>query len=502
MSKKAPRPGVTDQGGGPATIVLPAQGKPADQVLGTMRAARRRDAQWHEGKTWSLVFFPGDEIAAFLKEAYTLFFSENGLNPMAFPSLKKFEAEVVAMTASLLGGDSVTAGNMTSGGTESLLLAVLSARDWGRAHDPPILEPEMILPVTAHPAFDKAAHYFGVRAVHVPVDERFRASVDAVRAAVTPNTVLIVGSAPSYPHGIVDPIYELAQLAAERGILCHVDACVGGMMLPFVRRLGYPVPEFDLSVPGVTSISADLHKYGYAAKGASVILYKTPALRRHQFFAYTDWPGGIYASAAMAGTRPGGAIAAAWAIMTHLGEDGYLTLADATMRAVTRLREGIGAIDGLHIIGDPVMSLLAIGSTTLNVYELADEMGLRGWHLDRQQSPPSLHLTVTASHAPHVEPFLADLAQAADRARRPSLNKAINSLQVRLAQTAARVLPARWTSALTARASSLTGGAQGKGRSAAMYGLIGTLPNRGDVHELVLDMLEQLTRPDEPTVEP
>jgi glutamate/tyrosine decarboxylase-like PLP-dependent enzyme len=501
MSKKAPGPGAKDQGSRPARMGLPAQGKPADEVLAAMRAARERDARWHEGRAWSLVFFADDELSQFLTEAYILFFSENGLNPMAFPSLKKFEAEVVAMTAGLLGGDEATAGNMTSGGTESLLLAVLAAREWGRAHDPPILEPEMILPISAHPAFDKAAHYFDVKVVRTPVDDRFRADVTAVRHAMTRNTVLIVGSAPSYPHGVVDPIAGLAQVAAERGILCHVDACVGGMMLPFVRRLGYPVPAFDLSIPGVTSISVDLHKYGYSAKGASVILYKDPALRRRQFFATADWPGGIYASPTMAGTRPGGPIAAAWAIMTRLGEDGYLALADTTMRAATRLREGITAIDGLKIIGDPTMSLLAIGSDTLNVYEVGDEMSLRGWHLDRQQSPPSLHLTVTAGHAPHVETFLADLAQAAARARRPNWNKVANSVQVRLAQAAARVLPAHWMSGLTARASAAASAGEG-GRSAAMYGLIGTLPNRGDVHELVLDMLEQLTRPGTPVGEP
>ncbi|HEX9075268.1 MAG TPA: aminotransferase class V-fold PLP-dependent enzyme, partial [Anaerolineae bacterium] len=243
---------------------LPPKRTSAENVLAAMRAARDRDARWKEGKSWSLVFYAGDEALTLLKEAYTLFFSENGLNPMAFPSLKKFEAEVVSMTASLLGGDAETAGNLTSGGTESLLMAVKTAREWARANKPSITAPEMILPATAHPALDKAAHYFSVKPVHVPVGADFRADVDAVQAAINPNTILIVGSAPSYPQGILDPIAELAQVAREHDILCHVDACVGGMMLPFVRRLGYPVPDFDLSVPGVTSLSVDLHKYGYA----------------------------------------------------------------------------------------------------------------------------------------------------------------------------------------------------------------------------------------------
>ena len=286
-------------------VALPASRKPAEEVLNTMRRIRANDAKWREGKTWSLVFHAGDEVTALLQEAYGLFFSENGLNPMAFPSLKRFEAEVVAMIADLLGGDGQTAGNMTSGGTESLLLAVKTARDWARAKKPAIKEPEMILPSTAHPALDKAAHYFSVKPVHVPVGADFRADVPALKEAVAPNTILMVGSAPSYPQGVVDPIREIAQVAQENGALCHVDAYVGGFMLPFVRQLGYEVPDFDLGVPGVTSISVDLHKYAYAAKGASVILYKDGDLRRHQFFVQSDWSGGIYASPTMAGTRPG-----------------------------------------------------------------------------------------------------------------------------------------------------------------------------------------------------
>ncbi|MGC9336215.1 MAG: pyridoxal phosphate-dependent decarboxylase family protein, partial [Anaerolineae bacterium] len=292
-------------------ITMPHTRQSAAAVLSRMQQLRDQDARWQEGKTWSLVYDAGEELTEFLKQAYTLFFSENGLNPMAFPSLRRFEAEAVSMTASLLGGSERTAGNMTSGGTESILMAVKTARDWARSHDPANDAPEMVLPASAHPAFDKAAHYFCVRAVHVPVGTDFRADVEAITRAITPRTILLVGSAPSYPHGVVDPIADLAGVAREHGLLCHVDACVGGFLLPFVRRLGYPVPDFDLGVPGVTSISVDLHKYGYAAKGASVILYDSRELRRHQFFVHTGWPGGIYPSPTMAGTRPAGPIAAA-----------------------------------------------------------------------------------------------------------------------------------------------------------------------------------------------
>lgn len=477
---------------------LPSKRTPAESVLATMRQLRAQDARWCEGRTWSLVFYAGDDVTALLQEAYTMFFSENGLNPMAFPSLKKFEAEVVAMTAALLGGDNETVGNMTSGGTESILMAVKTAREWARAKKPSITAPEMILPVSAHPAFEKAAHYFDVVPVHIPVTSDFRADVGAARAAVTPNTILMVGSAPSYPQGVIDPIAELSQMAHERGVLFHVDACVGGFMLPFVRRLGYPVPDFDFRLPGVTSASVDLHKYAYAAKGASVVLYRNQALRRHQFFVYTDWPGGIYASPTMTGTRPGGAIAAAWAIMNSLGEEGYLALADTVMKTTRTLRRGIEAIDGIHVLGDPAMSVLAMGSERLNIYEVGDELTLRGWHLDRQQFPPSLHLTVTHAHAQSADQFLADLAQAVAAVKRFSLHTLGNSFQVGLVRAAGKLLPARLMSELAARSSALTGTKRGQlpRRSAAMYGMMASLPNSGDLNELVVGVLDQLTRPE------
>lgn len=480
---------------------LPARRTPPETILAEMQRLRERDANWHDGRVWSLVFHAGDEVTGFLKEAYITFFSENGLNPMAFPSLKKFEAEVVAMTASLLGGNEETAGSMTSGGTESILMAVKTARDWARAGHRPTSSQEMILPASAHPAFAKAAHYFSVQPVYIPVGPDLRADVAAVRDAVTPDTILIVGSAPSYPHGVIDPIPELAQIARQQGILCHVDACVGGFMLPFVRKLGYPVPDFDFRVPGVTSISVDLHKYAYAAKGASVILYRNRSLRRHQFFVHTDWSGGIYASPTMAGTRPGGAIAAAWAIMHYLGEEGYLEIADAVIKTTSRLKAGIQAIPDLKVLGEPEMSILAIGSDRLNIYEVGDELAMRGWHLDRQQFPPSLHMTVNYAHTQSAERFLRDLEAAVASVRKFSRHKVVHRLQVGLVQAASRILPARLMSELSRRVSSRIGfrGASSH-RQAAMYGMIATLPNRGDLRELVLDILDQLTQvEDDPT---
>ena len=477
---------------------LPEQGMDADTVLATMRDLRERDADWRGGRTWSLVYDAGDQVAGLLKEAYTMFFSENALNPMAFPSLKRFEAEVVSMTSALLGGDADTAGNMTSGGTESILMAVKTAREWARAGDRGIRAPEMILPASAHPAFEKAAHYFDVKSVRIPVLTDFRADVEAARAAITANTILMVGSAPSYPQGVIDPIAELASVAREHDLLFHVDACVGGFMLPFVRKLGYRVPDFDFGVPGVTSISVDLHKYAYAAKGASVILYRSKALRRHQFFVSTDWSGGIYASPTMTGTRPGGAIAAAWAVLNHLGVDGYLAIADTVMKSVTVLRDGIAAIDGVGVLGDPAMSVLAIGSDQVNIYQVGDELAMRGWHMDRQQHPPSLHLTVTHAHAQVVDQFLLDLEQAVAEVRRFRLARLSSAVQVGLVRVAARLLPARWMSALAPRFSSSIGrgGLASPTRSAAMYGMMASLPEKGDLDELVLGVLESLTEVD------
>jgi glutamate/tyrosine decarboxylase-like PLP-dependent enzyme len=461
-----------------------------------MRQLCEKDAQWRAGRTWSLVYFAGEQVTEVLKNAYTAFFSENALNPSAFPSLKRLEAEVIAMTTGLLGGDGAAVGNMTSGGTESLLMAVKTARDWGRVHKPEVTAPEMILPATAHPAFHKAGHYFSVKPVLTPVKEDFTADVAAVRAAVTDNTILVVGSAPSYPHGVVDPIPALAQVAQEREVLFHTDACIGGFMLPFVRQLGYPVPDFDLSVPGVTSLSVDLHKYAYAAKGASVILYRDADLRRHQFCVYTDWPGGIYASPTMTGTRPGGPIAAAWAVMQYLGNEGYLSIADTVMQTVIELKEGISATPGVKVLGDPVMSILALGSDELDVFEIGDELTVRGWYLDRQQFPPSLHMTVTHAHAPVADRFLQDLQEAVAAVKRPSLHKLSNALKVGLVRGAVRLLPPGLVSRLTASASSIAGlkGSQLPGRSAAMYGMMAALPNRGDLEELVLDVLDGWTR--------
>ena len=436
---------------------LPTTGKPRDELLADMRGLQVDDANWRAGRMWSLVYFAGDDVADVLKDAYTTFIYGNGLSPMAFPSLRKLEAEVIAITADLLGG-SEAVGNMTTGGTESIIMAVKTARDSARADRPGLGQPEMVLPVTAHPAFEKAGHYLGVRPVHIPVTEDFRADVGAARAAVTDNTVLIVGSAPCYPYGVVDPMPELAALAQERGIGCHADACVGGFFLPFMRRLGYEPPPFDFSVPGVTSISADLHKYGYSTRGTSTIMYRDREIRRHQFFTYADWPGGLYGSPTMPGSRAGGAIAAAWAVLHYLGEEGYLRLARTVMDTARALMDGINAISGLRVLGEPDMSIFSFTSDSVDIYAVADAMDARGWHLDRQQMPPKVHLVVTPAHQEVVGEFLADLEAAT--------------------QSVATTGPA-------------------PGGTAAMYGMLGTLPDRGAVQKVILDFMDRVTQLEE-----
>jgi glutamate/tyrosine decarboxylase-like PLP-dependent enzyme len=432
---------------------LPPEPTPKDQVFADLDAAAAGDADWRHARTFSLVYQARPDVLEVAKQAYLRFFSENALNPMAFPSLRRFENEVLKMTAGMFHAPDGAAGAMTSGGSESLLMAVKTARDWARAERPQVKSPQMLLPITAHPALEKAAHYFDVEPVHVPVDAGFRADAKAARDLVGPSTILVVGSAPAYPHGVVDPIESLAALAAERGILFHVDACLGGFLLPFVAKLGHPLPPFDFRVPGVTSMSADIHKYGYAAKGASVVLYRSRALRRHQWMAYGDWPGGLYGSPSMTGTRPGGAIAAAWAVMRYLGESGYLELARVTMETTKRLADGVRAVPGLRILGQPDASVFAFASDTVDVYVLGDAMEKRGWKLDRQQRPPCLHLMVTPAHAAVVDEFLRDLREcvASIESTRPTPEGA-----------------------------------------AAMYGMLGAAPDRSMIGSFILDFMEGL----------
>jgi len=390
---------------------LPAHGRPREEVLADLEAmADAERPRWQDGYASGAVYHGDPEHVEFLARAYALHSQSNPLHVDLWPSATKVEAEIVAMTAALLGAeeaDDEIGGVVSSGGTESILLAVKAHRD--RAG---VEHPQMVLPTSAHAAFDKAASLFGLEAVAVPVGPDYRADVAATAAAITDRTVLIVGSAPGYPHGVIDPIGELSELARERGVGFHTDACLGGFLLPFAARLGHSVEPFDFRLPGVGSMSADTHKYGYAAKGTSVVLYRGSELRHAGYFTFTEWPGGLYMTPTFPGSRPGGLSAACWAALTAIGEDGYLDAARRILAAASTMRAGIEDIDDLRVLGDPLFCIaFATEDDELAIYRVMDAMSARGWSLNGLHHPPAVHVCTTLRHTgPGIaERFVADL---------------------------------------------------------------------------------------------
>jgi sphinganine-1-phosphate aldolase len=385
-------------------------GRSADELVDDIDEMRGDDIDWRGGRAFSLVYNADDpELERLQHRVADMYLHENALNPFAYPSLVRMEQEVVAVAADLFGTEP-GAGTMASGGTESIFLAVHTAREVARERGRQARR--IVLAETAHPAFTKAAHYLDMETVRVAVGDDLRADADAMSAQIDDRTALVVGSAPCYPYGVIDPIVDLAALAAEADTLCHVDACLGGWLLPFWERIGEPVPPWNFSVPGVTSISADIHKYGYCFKGASVILYRDKSLKAHQHFLFDGWPGGLYGSATTAGTRPASPIAAAWATINHLGMDGYLAKTTVVRDTARRFLDGIRAIDGLVVAGEPTLSLFEFSAVAGvdTTGAIADVMDDRGWNLDRQQG--GLHLMISPGHAHAVDAFLADLAVA------------------------------------------------------------------------------------------
>lgn len=400
---------------------IPAQGMKREALFQQMEAYRAHDMPWRDGRTWAYIYDPGQEAEEVIKQAYMMYLTENALDPTVFPSTLRFETEVIAIAASHLKGDANVVGNFTSGGTESIILAVKTARDYARSKHPEITQPEMVLPATAHAAFQKAGHFLDVKAVLAPVDPKtFRADVTAMRQAITPNTILLVGSAVSYAHGVVDPIREIGQLALEHNLLLHVDACMG-FLLPYFRRLGAPVPEFEFNVPGVTSISMDLHKYAFAAKGASTILYRNKDLRKYQMYACANWSGYTVINATVQSSKTAGPVAAAWAVLHFFGDQGYLEIARQVLDATRRVAAGIKQIDGLRLLAQPDMNLIAFTSDTVNVFHIIDEMKTLGWYvqpqLSFQSSKENIHLSINPASAKWVDAFLSDLRVCVEKAR-------------------------------------------------------------------------------------
>ena len=391
------------------SAAFPAVGTSVDRLLETMRTERADDLDWRGGKAFSLVYNADDpELERLQHDVAEMFLHENALNPFRYRTLLHMEGDIVAWASNLLGAPE-GAGSISSGGTESIFLAVQVARDEARARGN--LSPTILTPETAHPAFAKACSYLDVERISIPLRADLRADPAAFEAALDERTIMLVGSTPCYPYGVIDPIPEIAAVAAHAGILCHVDACLGGWLLPFWASIGREVAPFDLTVPGVTSLSADIHKYGYAYKGASVILYSSPEYVDRQTFMYDDWPGGLYASRTTAGTRPGGPIAGAWATIAHLGRDGYERQARRVAAATDGFRAAVDAVDGLQVTGEPDMSVFEISTSPgsdVDLEGVSEEMDARNWALDRQQG--GLHVMLSPGHDRVVDEFTIDLA--------------------------------------------------------------------------------------------
>lgn len=401
----------------PAFASLPETGRSRAEILREMESMKaEEEAQWKDGFVSGAVYHGDEAHIEFLNRVYALNSQSNPLHSDVWPSATKFEAEIVSMCANMLGGESAC-GTVSSGGTESIMLAMKAYRD--RARDMKgITRPEMIAPVTAHAAFDKASQYFGIKMVKIPVDTEMRADARAVRRAINRNTIVIAGSAPSFPHGAIDPIAEMSELARERNIGFHTDACLGGFVLPWAEQLGYNVPPFDFRLPGVTSISTDTHKYGYAAKGTSVILYRSKELRHYQYYTASDWPGGLYFSPTFAGSRPGALSAACWAALTSIGERGYLDATKKILETADYIKRQIAQIPELRVIGNPLF-VIAFASDSLDIYKILEAMGHHKWSLNGLHKPSCMHIAVTLRHTqPGVkERFIADLKSAVARVK-------------------------------------------------------------------------------------
>ncbi len=404
---------------------MPKSGRSREDIIREMEDLKsKEETRWKEGYVSGAVYSGDQEHIEFLNKIYAINSQTNPLHSDLWPSTTKYEAEVVSMTGKMLSADAIdedsedeVCGVLSSGGTESILLAMKTYRDWARDMKG-ITKPEMIIPSTAHAAFDKASQYFGIKKVRIPVGPDYKADVAATEKAINQNTIVIVGSTPSFPHGVIDPIEELSELALNEDIGFHTDACLGGFVLPWAEKLGYDIPPFDFRLPGVTSISADTHKYGYAAKGSSVILYRSLDLRRYQFYTTADWSGGLYFSPTFAGSRAGALGATAWATLVTLGEDGYLERTRRLLETGAAIKKGIEEIPELEILGDPLWDI-AFTAKDFNIYKVMHHMSDKKWNLNGLQHPAAVHICLTQRHAQPgvVERFLADLKAAVEHVK-------------------------------------------------------------------------------------
>jgi sphinganine-1-phosphate aldolase len=414
------------------------QGRDKEDILNEISAmAAEENEKWKNGKVSGTFYHAGDEHREFLNKVFSLYSHVNVLQVDLCPSMSKFESEIVSMTAAMLNADAVKAvnpgdevcGNVTFGGSESIMLAMKVYRDRARVENN-ITEPEVILPITAHPAFHKAGDYFKIKMVLAPVSETdFRVIPEEMEKLINRNTIALVASAGNYPYGLIDPLDRLSGIALKRGIGFHVDGCLGGFILPWIERLGYPVPVFDFRLPGLTSMSCDTHKFGYGLKGNSVVLYRNTKLRRYQYFQMAHWPGGIYASPSMTGSRSGGLSASTWAAMVYLGEEGYLKAAKAIMNVADAIKKGIGAIPDLRIIGDPTF-IVSFRSSVVDIFLVNDYMRTKGWRFNGLQNPAALHFcsTMPQTMVPGIAELLVeDLRAGVEYAKSKAGTKALSS---------------------------------------------------------------------------
>ncbi|KAK4981684.1 Dihydrosphingosine phosphate lyase [Elasticomyces elasticus] len=451
-------------------LTLPAEGWTADQVRAELeRLGEMKHTRWEEGRVSGAVYHGGEELGKLQMEAFGKFGVANPIHPDVFPGVRKMEAEVVAMVLALFNAPDGAAGVTTSGGSESILMAVLSAREKART-ERRVTEPEMIVPETAHTAFRKAASYFRIRVHLIPCPApAYRVDVRTVSRFINSNTILLVGSAPNFPHGIVDDIPALSRLAIRHKLPLHVDCCLGSFLMPFLAKAGYDASDFDFKVPGVTSISCDTHKYGFAPKGNSTVLYRTEELRKYQYFISPDWSGGVYASPSIAGSRPGALIAGCWASLMSMGESGYIDtchkIISAAKKLETAIRENDSLKHDLKVIGKPMVSVVAFTSSSLNIYDVADAMSARGWHLNALQNPPAMHVAVTIPIVDAVDALIRDLELTVEGEREAERRRVVEGKSKRGVV---------------------------KGDAAALYGVAGALPDKSVVNELAAGFLDTL----------
>ncbi|KAF2808777.1 sphingosine-1-phosphate lyase-like protein [Mytilinidion resinicola] len=452
------------------TVALPTEGWSEDRVRAALQTMEGMEhTRWEDGRVSGAVYHGGEALLRLQTEAFGKFTVANPIHPDVFPGVRKMEAEVVAMVLSLFNAPEGAAGVTTSGGTESILMACLSARQKAFV-ERGVTEPEMILPETAHTAFRKAAEYFKIK-IHLVACKapHYKVHLPSVSRLINPNTILLVGSAPNFPHGIIDDISGLSRLALRKKLPLHVDCCLGSFLVPLLAKAGFETEPFDFRLKGVTSISCDTHKYGFAPKGNSTVLYRSDALRKYQYFICADWSGGVYASPSIAGSRPGALIAGCWASLVQQGESGYVDschkIVGAAKKIESTIREDPNLATDLKVIGRPLVSVVAFLSNSLDIYDVADGMGEKGWHLNALQNPPAIHVAVTLPIVVAADKLISDLVEVVEEVREKERKRVAEGKGKKGAV---------------------------KGDAAALYGVAGSLPNKSVVVDLAKGFLDTL----------